>query len=210
MCWIRWSDSYPSTSFYDLLTSINLLNFSMSSTKYTLYHSHFSLPSIIARFLVAMRGSSANGVDHTFEGHVINIFAGEQLSALLREGGDVMEEVERPTSVEASSMLTEQIPALCCDSPKRVISGPLDIGQHLSETFSSLVPRHEAERIIRWITDVNQLDWFSLSLPVPRTAKGDEAERSSWQNGFQEKVKQRLEVDTSAWYHAALMYRLRK
>lgn len=66
---------------------------SMSHPRYTLYHSHYSLPSIIARFVVSMRGSPSDGVVSTVTEHAIDIFAGEQLSALFREGGDVITDV---------------------------------------------------------------------------------------------------------------------
>ena len=69
----------------------------MEPVKYTLYHSHYSLPSIIARFLVAMRGESSDGVRRNFEECAVDIFAGEQMSAFFRERVDIMEEVSANT-----------------------------------------------------------------------------------------------------------------
>lgn len=79
----------------------------MTSPRYTVYHSHYSLPSIIARFLVAVRGSPNDGVDDVFTEKVIDLFAGEQLSALFQAGGDVVADVCAPERLFDDLILSE-------------------------------------------------------------------------------------------------------
>ncbi|KAF2174265.1 hypothetical protein M409DRAFT_49123 [Zasmidium cellare ATCC 36951] len=174
-------------------THVHRQSVSMTSPRYTVYHSHYSLPSIIARFLVAVRGSPIDGLDDGFTEQVIDVFAGEQLSALFQAGGDVVAD----------------IPALRNESSRDTVSGPIEIARHLSDRYPALFPAKEADTIKAHIARLHDLDWFSLSLPVPRPSRGgDDQSREALQE-FQHDLEQRLEGGASAWYRAALMYRLR-
>lgn len=106
-------------------------------------------------------------------------------------------------------MLREQIPALRDESNQEVVSGPIDIAQRLRGRYPTLFPANEVVSIQEHIKQLNGLDWFSLSLPVPQTQSGETDRLEAAMRIFQERIEQRLENGASAWYRAALMYRIR-
>lgn len=108
------------------------------------------------------------------------------------------------------SMLSEQIPALRDESNQKVISGPINIARGLSERFPMLFPTSQTESIHDLVAKLNGLDWFSLSLPVPETIAGGVTDPSEVDiKIFHEDIEKRLGEGASAWYRAALMYRIR-
>lgn len=78
--------------------------------------------------------------------------------------------------------------------------------QRLQCSFPNLLPVDQEETIKRFILKLQDLDWFSLSLPLPPPLNGLRSENLTH---FQQNIKEKLDGDCSAWYRAALMYRSR-